>query len=92
METCTDRYSVLVVTIQSIILKCTIEAVKEILPDTNMEISPDGIRILSMDPTHTTLVHMSLGKDNFELFHCTHKQIIGVNMVNFFKLIKMRYK
>ena len=71
METCTDRYSVLVVTIQSIILKCTIEAVKEILPDTNMEISPDGIRILSMDPTHTTLVHMSLGKDNFELFHCT---------------------
>lgn len=89
METvCTDSFSVYVVTIQSIILKCTIEAVKEILPDTNIEFSPEGIRILSMDPTHTTLVHMNLNNENFEQFHCTHKQIIGVNMVNFFKLIK----
>ena len=88
MDTCVDRYSVLIVTIQSIIIKCTIEAVKEILPDTNMSIGPDGIKILSMDPTHTTLVHMNLSKDNFESFHCTKKQIIGVNMVNFFKLIK----
>lgn len=83
-----DQYSMYVVTIQSIILKSTIEALKEILPDTNMEINADGIKILSMDPTHTTLVHLNLCKDNFEVFHSTHKQVIGVNMVNFFKLIK----
>jgi proliferating cell nuclear antigen len=65
-----------------------VEAIKEILPDTNIEIGHDGIRILSMDPTHTTLVHMNLNNKNFEKFFCSHKQIVGVNMINFFKLIK----
>ena len=83
-----ESYSVYIVTVQSIIIKFLTEAVKDILPDTNIEVSKDGIRILSMDPTHTTLVHMNLGATNFEKFHCTHQQIIGVNMINLFKLIK----
>ena len=83
-----ESYSVYIVTIQSIIIKFLTEAIKDILPDTNIEIGKDGIRIMSMDPTHTTLIHMSLGSSNFEKFHCTHKQIIGVNMINLFKLIK----
>lgn len=83
-----NTHSVIIVTVQSIILKCTFEAIKEILPDTNIEISSTGIRILSMDPTRTTLVHLQLHAEKFETFHCTHKQKIGVNMVNLFKLIK----
>lgn len=83
-----ESYSVYIVTVQSIIIKFLTEAIKDILPDTNIEVSKDGIRILSMDPTHTTLVHMNLGATNFEKFHCTHQQIIGVNMINLFKLIK----
>lgn len=95
METCINfenpsisRYSVHILTIQSVMIKCMIEAVKEILPDTNIEISPDGIRILSMDPTHTTLIHMNLNSKNFESYYCSQKKIIGINMINFFKLIK----
>tara|TARA_Y100000389_G_scaffold84558_1_gene81235 strand:- start:21875 stop:22714 length:840 start_codon:yes stop_codon:yes gene_type:complete len=83
-----ESYSVYIVTIQSIIIKFLTEAIKDILPDTNIEVSSEGIRIMSMDPTHTTLIHMNLGSSNFEKFHCTHKQIIGVNMINLFKLIK----
>lgn len=83
-----ECYSVYIVTIQSIIIKFLTEAIKDILPDTNIEITQDGIRIMSMDPTHTTLIHMNLNSSNFEKFHCTHKQIIGVNMINLFKLIK----
>jgi proliferating cell nuclear antigen len=84
----TSKYSVHILTIQSVMIKCMVEAVKEILPDTNIEIGQDGIRILSMDPTHTTLVHMSLQSNNFESYFCRQKQIIGINMINFFKLIK----
>lgn len=83
-----DSYSVYIVTVQSTIMKFLTEAIKDILPDTNFEISNDGIRIISMDPTHTALIHMHLLSTNFEKFHCTHKQIIGVNMINLFKLIK----
>lgn len=83
-----ESYSVYIVTIQSIIIKFLTEAIKDILPDTNLEVNSDGVRILSMDPTHTTLVHMNLGSQNFEKFHCTHQQVIGVNMINLFKLIK----
>jgi proliferating cell nuclear antigen len=83
-----ESYSIYIVTIQAIVFKFLIEAVKDILPDTNIEVGPDGIRILSMDPTHTTLVHMNLNSVNFEKFHCVKKQIIGVNMINLFKLIK----
>ena len=83
-----EGYSVYIVTIQSIIIKFLTEAIKDILPDTNLEVNKDGLRILSMDPTHTTLVHMNLGGQNFEKFHCTHQQVIGVNMINLFKLIK----
>tara|TARA_Y100000389_G_scaffold103140_1_gene100039 strand:- start:7209 stop:8042 length:834 start_codon:yes stop_codon:yes gene_type:complete len=83
-----ESYSVYIVTIQSIIIKFLTEAIKDILPDTNIEVNQDGIKILSMDPTHTTLVHMNLGCANFEKFHVTHPQVIGVNMINLFKLIK----
>ena len=38
--------------------------------------------------THTILIHMKLESDNFEFFHCSKKITIGVNMLNFFKLIK----
>ena len=41
-----------------------------------------------MDVSHTVLVHMRLESKNFEHFYCNEKQIIGVNMSNFFKLIK----
>ena len=40
-----ESYSVYIVTVQSIIIKFLTEAVKDILPDTNIEVSKDGIRI-----------------------------------------------
>ena len=82
-----ESYSVYIVTVQSIIIKFLTEAIKDILPDTNIEVSKDGIRILSMDPTHTTLVHMNLGATNFEKFHlyssannwCKHDKFIQID-------------
>jgi proliferating cell nuclear antigen len=46
------------------------------------------MKIITMDPTQTILVHLKLEKENFEYYHCKHKIVIGVNMSNFFKLIR----
>ena len=75
-------------TVQTGAFKTLTEALKEILTDANIEFSSDAMKIVTMDPTQTILVHLKLEKENFEYFYCKHKTFIGVNMLNFFKLIR----
>jgi proliferating cell nuclear antigen len=75
-------------TVQANIIRVLIEALKEILPDANMEFTSKGVKIISMDSSHTVLVHLRLTGTQFEHYHCPEKIIVGVNMLNFFKLIK----
>ncbi len=75
-------------TVQAACFKSLIESLKEILTDANIEFTESAIRIVTMDPTQTILVHLKLEKENFEYYQCKHKIYIGVNMLNFFKLIR----
>jgi proliferating cell nuclear antigen len=75
-------------TVQTGAFKTLIEAMKEILTDANIEFTDGAVKIITMDPTQTILVHLKLEKDSFEYYHCKHKIVIGVNMLNFFKLIR----
>ena len=75
-------------TVQSAAFRVLIEALKEILTDANFEFDESGIKIIAMDSSHTVLVHLKLGSENFEHFVCNKKRVLGVNMLNMFKLIK----
>ena len=75
-------------TVQTGAFKTLTEALKEILTDANIEFTDSCMKIITMDPTQTILVHLKLEKDNFESYFCKHKIFIGVNMLNFFKLIR----
>lgn len=76
-------------TVQTSSFKNLFEALKEILTDVNIEFSKQGMRIISMDPrSHTVLVHLKLEHDKFEYFYCKEKIIIGINLPNFFKIVK----
>ena len=75
-------------TVQSAAFRVLIEALKEILTDANFEFDESGIKIIAMDSSHTVLVHLKLNSENFEKFECKKKRILGVNMLNLFKLIK----
>lgn len=75
-------------TVQTGAFKTLTEALKEILTDTNIEFTENAMKIITMDPTQTILVHLKLDKENFEYYNCKHKIVIGVNMSNFFKLIR----
>lgn len=80
-----------ILTVQSVqispirILMCSL---KDILLETNITFTKEGIKIINMDKSHTILAHVFLEAANFELYECKmDKIIIGVNMFHLFKLI-----
>ena len=83
-----DNYLINIKTVQSSAFRILIEALKEILTDGNFIFDESGIKLMAMDSTHSILIHMKLNSENFEYYHCKKKIITGVNMLNFFKLIK----
>ncbi len=82
------QYLVNVKTVQSGAVRVLVEALKEILTDTNIVFDETGIKLMATDTSHSVLIHMKLHADKFEHFHCPKKTVIGVNMNNMFKLIK----
>jgi proliferating cell nuclear antigen len=75
-------------TVQSGAFRVLVEALKEILTDTNIIFDETGIKLIATDNSHTVLIHMKLDADKFEHFYCPKKTVIGLNMNNMFKLIK----
>lgn len=74
--------------VQTTALKHSIEALKEVLTEANIEATENGLKLITMDLTKTILVHLVLDADNFEHYHCSQKLILGVSLLNFYKLIK----
>jgi len=75
-------------TVQIAPFRTLMTALKDILLETNITFTPEGIKIINMDKSHTILAHLSLHADKFETYDCKmDKIIIGVNMLHLFKLI-----
>jgi proliferating cell nuclear antigen len=75
-------------TVQIAPFRTLMTALKDILLETNIYLSPEGMKIINMDKSHTILVHLFLPAQNFEFYECKKdKIIIGVNMFHLFKLI-----
>ncbi len=83
------NYIVEIVTVQAGAFKTMIEALKEIITETNIDFLPNGIRIVSANPSSTILVCVKLENENFNKYYCKHKFSAGVIMMNFFKIIRV---
>ena len=83
------NYLVEVKTVQTWAFKTMIEALREIIIETNIDFMPNGIRIVSADPSSTILVYLKLEADKFDKYYCKHKVSAGVMMMNFFKIIRV---
>ena len=85
----TNKNNILTIqTVQIAPFRTLMTALKDILLETNITFTKDGIKIINMDKSHTILAHLSLGAPNFECYECKRdKIIIGVNMFHLFKLI-----
>ena len=75
-------------TVQISPFRILMTALKDILLETNIVFTKEGIKIINMDKSHTILVHLFLKAENFEYYDCLYEKIIiGVNMSHLFKLI-----
>lgn len=77
------------VTIQATAFRQIFECLKDILNDTNIYFTPEGITICTLDTARTSLIDVQLAAANFEEYECDETEIIaGVNITNTFKLFK----
>ena len=83
-----SSYVLEIKTVQSQAFKILIEALKELLTDTCVEFDETGMKIVSMDTSHCVLAHLKLDAAKFEFYNCESKITIGINMLNFYKLIR----
>ena len=82
------EYLLYVHTIQSTAFRYMVESLKEVLNDGNMICDASGVRVVSIDASHSTIVFMRLESAKFERFFCPKRVVAGVNMHSLHKLIK----
>ena len=83
-----DNYTLYIRTVQSQSIKILVESLKEVLTDVNLYFDNNGLKIMTMDNARVALVYVRLLKDNFEEYVCNAKNMCGINMIYFFKLLK----
>ena len=74
------------------IIKAIFECIKQYIKETNMMISPEGIKISTKDTSKTTLTYIKLDADKFESFRCERPVVLGIETATFFKAIKSAQK
>uniref|UniRef100_A0A6C0CXN4 Proliferating cell nuclear antigen PCNA N-terminal domain-containing protein n=1 Tax=viral metagenome TaxID=1070528 RepID=A0A6C0CXN4_9ZZZZ len=75
-------------TIQSSAIRILVEALKEILTDTNILFDETGVKLITTDSTKSVLIHMKLDSNKFESYYCESSVVCGLCMLNLYKLIK----
>jgi proliferating cell nuclear antigen PCNA len=75
-------------TIQSHHVKQFFSSLKEQISDTDLECTPEGIRILSIDTTHIVCVHAELYATSFEHYQCEESFNIGIDVMSVNKILK----
>jgi proliferating cell nuclear antigen len=84
----TESYPLVAHTVQASAFRTSIEAIKDILTEANLIFDASGMKIITMDESHTILVYLRLHASKFEHYHCNRTFILGVNMIYLFKLVK----
>lgn len=76
-------------TAQTCPIRSLFEALKDIVNDTNIIFTPEGIKIVTLDGTNIVVVHLFLDAKEFEMYRCnTDKFNVGVNMDNLHRLVR----
>ena len=83
-----DKYSFHLWTSKTLPIKYLSELLRDLLTEGNLECNEDGIKLLSVDPTRTVLVHLKLFGSKFEEYKCDDSMVLGLNLEDFFKIIK----
>eukprot|EP00899_Mesostigma_viride_P010917 jgi/Mesvir1/19827/Mv13117-RA.1 len=75
-------------TVQGASIKLLVETLKELTNDVNFSFTPDAVRMMAFDNAHCCLFHVCLEKENIEEYRCSKPFVVGIGLVNFYKLLK----
>ena len=75
-------------TVQASALKSCFEVLKDIINDVNVFFTPKGVSIIALDNAKAALINMNLEADRFEEYECEENIKAGINISNFFKILK----
>lgn len=76
-------------TIQASALKTSFEVLKDVLNDVNVNFTQNGMNITALDNAKVALINMNLEADRFEEYECRQPITAGINISNFFKILKI---
>lgn len=71
------------------VFKKIVEAIKDLVTDVNIDVSPSGISLQAMDTSHVALVSLNLSMEGFESYRCDSNVVLGVNIANLSKVMKL---
>eukprot|EP00042_Codosiga_hollandica_P024684 m.105328 g.105328 ORF g.105328 m.105328 type:complete len:265 (-) comp51640_c0_seq1:76-870(-) len=69
-------------------LKKVLEAIKDLVSESNWDCSSTGISLQAMDNSHVSLVSLMLRSDAFEPYRCDRNVTLGINMASMSKIVK----
>ena len=70
------------------VLQRIIDAIKDLVNEVNLKITPSGIFLVAMDTSHVALVSLSLNSEGFESYRCDSNMVLGVNIANLSHVMK----
>jgi len=74
-------------TVQTKVVKDLVKALNLILTDTNVVFSPNGVKIMTTDPSQTAVVHLKL--NNFENYECQRTVDRGISISKLHAAVKV---
>jgi proliferating cell nuclear antigen len=81
-------YTVNIKTLKAVIIKCLFEVIKPYIKETNIMITPEYIKISTLDIAKETITYIKLDSKKFESYYCKEPVIVGIETELFFKTIK----
>jgi len=70
------------------LLKRGIDAVAQLITETTLNLSPDGISLTAMDPANVSLVDLKINKSAFEKYEIDKEQSIGISLEDLTQILK----
>ena len=84
----TSKYCLFIQTLQATEIRTLVEALKDILIHTNIEINENGLSIMEIGRERISLVSLKLKAESFQNFHCEKSMVLGVNLINLNSLLR----
>jgi len=70
------------------LLKKIVEALKDLVTDTNFDCNPNGMGLQAMDSSHVSLVSMHLNPEGFTEYRCDRVLQLGLSLGSMSKILK----